>query len=282
MNIAKLLEGTLLTECAEDVYQDGTSVESTLKRFRGWGLEQQVIEHQKKYHLSDGLPADHLASDDFLWWVSVYTIFYAGMRFETVQKKLPRMHERLGDHRVVMRYGERNIESLCSDPGLIKYRAKMKSCISNAKIFAGVVESCGSFSAFLGRHVSISMESESAYLESVSAAVNVLRGNFRHFGDVVALHYLTDTCYPVVKPDTHVCRVLYRLGLIDVMNPVGRQVHRVSLAAVKSGAQAEFAPRYTDIVLMRFGYHVCRLELPRCSICSANGVCKKRGVANHE
>jgi endonuclease III len=126
------------------------------------------------------------------------------------------------------------------------------------------------------------MESEPAYLESVSAAVNVLHGKFDHFGDVVALHYLTDTCYPVVKPDTHVCRVLYRLGLIDVINPVGRQVHRVSLAAVKSGAQAGFSPRYTDIVLMRFGYHVCGLDLPKCSCCLANGVCQKRGVINHE
>ncbi|MFM2057972.1 MAG: hypothetical protein RLY71_2357 [Pseudomonadota bacterium] len=156
VNITKLLEETLLTECAEDFYQDGTSVASMLNRFRGWGLEQQVIEHQKNFHISGGLLADRLALDDFLWWVSVYTIFYAGMRFETVQKKLPRMHERLGDYRVVMRYGENDVESLCSDSGLIRHGAKIKSCVSNANIFDGAVKSCGSFSAFLGQHVSIS------------------------------------------------------------------------------------------------------------------------------
>ena len=78
VNIAKLLEETLLTECAEDFYQDGTSVASTLNRFRGWGLEQQVIEHQENFHISGGLLADRLASDDFLWWVSVYTRILRG------------------------------------------------------------------------------------------------------------------------------------------------------------------------------------------------------------
>lgn len=53
----------------------------------------------------------------------------------------------------VARFGERKVESLLADPGIIRNRQKIHAAINNARMFLKVQEEFGSFDAYVWRFV---------------------------------------------------------------------------------------------------------------------------------
>lgn len=53
----------------------------------------------------------------------------------------------------VARYGDRKVEALLADPGIIRNRAKVLASINNAGMFLEVQEEFGSFDAYIWRFV---------------------------------------------------------------------------------------------------------------------------------
>lgn len=76
--------------------------------------------------------------------------------------------------------------------------------------------------------------------------------------------------YMRVKPDRHVCRVTYRLGLVSNTRPksVAAEIDQLGLQS-----QADF-----DLVVFRVGQNWCKPSSPNCVECPLTGVCHQRGI----
>ncbi len=79
----------------------------------------------------------------------------AGLSWSTILKK--RENYRMAfsgfDPRKVAGYGERKIESLLGNPGIVRNRLKVRSTVVNAKAFLAVQKEFGSFDAYLWEFV---------------------------------------------------------------------------------------------------------------------------------
>ena len=76
--------------------------------------------------------------------------------------------------------------------------------------------------------------------------------------------------YMRVKPDRHVCRVTYRLGLVSNTKPkaVAAEIDQLGLQS-----QADF-----DLVVFRVGQNWCKSSSPNCVECPLNESCHQRGI----
>ncbi len=75
----------------------------------------------------------------------------AGLSWLTILKRREgyrRAFEGFDPERIA-RYGERDVERLLADPGIIRNRQKVRSAVSNARAFLELVEETGSFSDYL-------------------------------------------------------------------------------------------------------------------------------------
>ncbi len=79
----------------------------------------------------------------------------AGLSWYTVLRK--RENYRLAfdgfDPKKVARYGEKKIEQLLANPGIIRNRLKVRSAVNNARLFLKVQEEFGSFDTYIWRFV---------------------------------------------------------------------------------------------------------------------------------
>ena len=79
----------------------------------------------------------------------------AGLSWETILKKRPAYREAFDqfDPTVMARYGEKKVQALLSNPGIIRNRLKIDAAVQNARSFLAVQEEFGSFDAYLWRFV---------------------------------------------------------------------------------------------------------------------------------
>jgi endonuclease III len=107
-----------------------------------------------------------------------------------------------------------------------------------------------------------------------------LKNRFSGFGERTTYHFLGDLGFNVNKPDTVVCRILYRLGLIDSESDIENALIQVQNFANQTGNIG----RYIDIILVKFGQKgnspilgtkngIC-LDNPNCSMCMLTSYCR--------
>ena len=79
----------------------------------------------------------------------------AGLSWITILKKREAYRRAFAafDAEKVARYGQRQVERLLADPGIVRNRLKIASAINNARRFLEVQETFGSFDAYLWRFV---------------------------------------------------------------------------------------------------------------------------------
>lgn len=80
----------------------------------------------------------------------------AGLSWYTILIRTESYREAFDDWNAekIARYGNKDVERLLSDPGIIRNRAKVESAIKNAKAYLAVMEGGkGSFRDFLWKHV---------------------------------------------------------------------------------------------------------------------------------
>jgi DNA-3-methyladenine glycosylase I len=79
----------------------------------------------------------------------------AGLSWNTILRKRENYRRAFDgfDPAVVAKYGERKVEKLLADPGIVRNRLKVRSAIGNARAFLKVQEEFGSFDAYLWRFV---------------------------------------------------------------------------------------------------------------------------------
>lgn len=114
----------------------------------------------------DPAKPDYVAYHDKEWGVPVHddTLLFefltlegaqAGLSWYTVLRKRENYRKAYDNFLPgkVARYGERKVESLLADPGIIRNRAKVLASIQNARRFLAVQEEFGSFDAYIWRFV---------------------------------------------------------------------------------------------------------------------------------
>jgi len=115
----------------------------------GWARNDLAIE----YHDTEwGVP---LHNDQKLFEFIVLEGAQAGLSWDTILKKREAYRRAFAgfDVEKVARFGEKQIEKLLSDPGIIRNRLKIASAINNARAFIKVAEEFGSFDSYIWRFV---------------------------------------------------------------------------------------------------------------------------------
>lgn len=106
-----------------------------------------------KYHDDEwGVPVH---DDKTLFEFLILEGAQAGLSWSTILKK--REGYKLAfanwDFELVARYGEKKIQELMGDPGIVRNQLKIRSAVSNAQSFIKVIEKFGSFDAYLWNFV---------------------------------------------------------------------------------------------------------------------------------
>jgi DNA-3-methyladenine glycosylase I len=121
----------------------------TLSRCEWTGADSGMIE----YHDTEwGVP---LSDDRKLFEFLVLEGAQAGLSWSTVLRKRENYRKAFDgfDPEKVAVYDESRLETLLSDPGIIRNRLKVRSAISNAAAFLRVAGEFGSFSEYVWRFV---------------------------------------------------------------------------------------------------------------------------------
>jgi DNA-3-methyladenine glycosylase I len=106
-----------------------------------------------RYHDTEwGVP---LHEDRRLFEFLVLEAAQAGLSWITILRKRENYRQAFDgfDPRLVARYGDRKIENLMANPGIIRNRRKVESAVRNARAFLEVQAEFGSFDAYLWRFV---------------------------------------------------------------------------------------------------------------------------------
>ena len=244
-------------------------IENTLKKESSFSEEEFDANwgkfkkfHYKKY------------DDNDVYWIFVKVAFYSGMKAGIVTSKLPRIKKYFGKYQTVKNYSKSDVDRILTDTGIIRFPRKIQGCISNARLFADIVERNGSFGAYLESFGDLSDDS---VLEKVR---NELM-QFDFIGPTTALHVMLDLGLNVWKPDRVMCRILDRIGLLTDRNDIDQAVLIGKRFAKKIGLPI----RYIDIVMVKYGQKgpeegfglkdgICLEKNPRCGVCGITEYCR--------
>ncbi len=215
-------------------------------------------------------------TDEELYWKMVQVIFYAGMTAATVTARLPAIKQYLYNYRSVKEFGESNVKQMMSDKDVIGNERKIKACIKNAKMFDEMLKNYGSFANYIESFGDLDKEKTLEVLKTDLM-------NFKFLKERAAYHFMLDMGLNVWKPDRVICRILYRLGLIDNKDDIEKTVKVGREIAMKVGLPI----RYVDIIFVKYGQRgaeepfglddgICLERNPRCHLCGVSEYCIRR------
>ena len=208
------------------------------------------------------------------FWILVSVIFYSGFRAATVNKRLDLLRIYFPDYKAVAGYDNNTVNEILSDSQMIKNRRKIESCVENARVFKSVVDTHGSFQAYIDSFA------PKMSFENLMLLKEELEWKFSGLGKITTYHVLTDIGMPVIKPDRVICRIFKRLGLIE-----SDQQFLKTIIQGRRFAQATGLPnRYIDIIFAVYGQDesiqfglergICLEEYPACVVCAAQNDCQ--------
>ena len=211
-------------------------------------------------------------TDEQVFEMLVFIVFYSGFRAETVNQKRDIIRGHFPSISTVESYTEQDINKILADPAMIKNRGKVKGCVANAEALSSIIEEHGSFKGYLD-----TFQAERSF-ENLMLLKEELQGLFSFLGGITVYHFLTDLGMPVLKPDRVIMRMFQRLGLIENSGQLLKSV----IIGRKIAEATELPIRYIDIVLVAYGQAestqfgvdkgICLIK-PRCEICRVSSMC---------
>lgn len=211
--------------------------------------------------------------NSFFYEVMVRDIFNAGMKASIVTDKWPDIRVAFSDFDIekVSKYSDKEIRNLINNPKIIRNQKKIRACVENARRMKALSERFGSFGEFLNR------DKYNLFLLK-----HELTNNFRYLGNVVVLDYLKDIGMDIIKPDVHVMRVFFRLGLIDSEKQTEASANRIIRVAEDIKKETFEKLAVIDAVFWMYGgggdRHVikaiCSKNEPLCSECPLTNHCR--------
>jgi DNA-3-methyladenine glycosylase I len=169
---------------------DTTRGEDGHRRCR-WGASS---EDYQAYHDDEwGRP---VVDDQLLYEKVCLEGFQAGLSWITILRKRENFRRAFAgfDPGAVARFGERDIERLLGDAGIVRHRGKIEATIANARATLGVQERSGSLAAFVwsfeptGRRRAVASLSDvpAKTPESIALSKALLAEGFRFVGPTTA------------------------------------------------------------------------------------------------
>jgi len=142
--------------------------------------------HDKEY----GFPIEN---DNELFARLVLEINQAGLSWTTILKKKDNFFRAFDDFDIakVARYGDRQVERLLNDAGIIRNRLKVAAAIGNAKVILDLQKKHGSFKNWIDLHHPLSKEEW----------VKLFKNTFRFTGGEIVGEFLMSTGY---LPGAHI------------------------------------------------------------------------------
>ncbi|MGD8697669.1 MAG: DNA-3-methyladenine glycosylase I [Gemmatimonadales bacterium] len=125
----------------------------------------------------------------------------AGLSWETILKKRQTYRAAFDDFdaRAIARYGQRKVDRLLADPGIVRNKAKVAAAIQNARAFLKVQEEFGSFDAYIwsfvdGRPIKNAWQSlrqlPAQTPESQAMSKDLLRRGFKFVGPTICYAFM--------------------------------------------------------------------------------------------
>jgi DNA-3-methyladenine glycosylase I len=213
----------------------------------------------------------HLTDEQF-YEILVRTVFYSGFRAATVMARLAILREQFPSPTVVAGYGPEHVAAILADPRMIRNRRKVICCVQIAQKMVATIQQHGSFHAYLA---SFQVDQSFGGLLRLHEDLCV---RMKGIGKATAFHFMMDVGLPVLKPDSVVCRVFTRLGIIP------SEDHQMAAVLAGRGHAVDMGEpiRFFDSLLVAFGQEsfpefgieqgIC-LTNPRCEVCTLHEHC---------
>jgi len=159
----------------------------------------------KEYHDNHyGFPIEN---DDELFERLMFEINQAGLNWILILKKQDNFRKAFDNYQIekVANYGEKDIQRLISDQGIIRNRLKINAAIENAKIILKIRSEAGSFRKWLDLY--------SEKTSTVEEWTKVFKKTFKFTGGEIVREFLISTGY---LPGAHSpqCPVYERIKLL--------------------------------------------------------------------
>ncbi|QDA31332.1 hypothetical protein FH039_06600 [Thermococcus indicus] len=219
-------------------------------------------------------------TDEEMYSILVQVIFFAGMKARIVEEKMPTILKYLSDFKKVARYGEEDIKRMLSDKNMIRNRRKIEACIHNAREFEKIIQKYGSFANYLDSF-GVSFYDYEGIKKKIRPA---LIRRFKGIGKVTAYHYLMELGFEVMKPDTTILRLFYRLGWLESPEPTEENVDKTIKICSEIARRLDIWIRVVDMVFVAFcqegGNNDLGIEkgictsTPKCNNCPLKGYCQ--------
>lgn len=161
-----------------------------------WCLkDQQYVD----YHDNEwGVPSH---DDHHLFEHLILETFQAGLSWHTILKKRENLRlafDNFNPHKMAS-YTERDVEILMSNPGIIRYEAKIRAAINNAQRFLKVVDEFGTFDKYIWKftdyksfyiEVKDRQDYQSTIPESDAMSKDLKRRGFKFIGSTTCMAYM--------------------------------------------------------------------------------------------
>ena len=170
-------------------------------------LTGDKLSLHKEYHDNHyGFP---IKNDDELFERLMFEINQAGLNWILILKKQHNFRKAFDDYKIekVANYGEKELQRLMNDEGIIRNRLKINAAIENAKIILKINEETGSFRKWLDIH--------SEKNSSLEEWTKLFRKTFKFTGGEIVNEFLISTGY---LPGAHSpeCPVYERIKLLRI------------------------------------------------------------------
>lgn len=164
----------------------------------------QLLLHKEYHDNHYGFPIDN---DDELFERMMFEINQAGLNWILILKKQHNFRKAFDNYNIakVSDYGEKDIQRLMNDPGIIRNRLKINAAVENAKVIKGIILENGSFKKWLDHY------SKENY--TLGEWTRLFKKTFKFTGGEIVNEFLMSTGY---LPGAHSpqCPVYKRIKLL--------------------------------------------------------------------
>lgn len=213
--------------------------------------------------------------DNDYFWVMVYVTFYSGFKAKTVTDKIQAIQDIFGDFEKVAKYDETKIQKIIDSKKVIGHRLKINGIIHNANQIKAIRKQFGSFDNYLNSFGDTDND------KILFELIKDLKKRFKYLGGITVFHFLIDIGFNVLKPDRVLCRIFYRLGLVDSEEDLLGVIATGRKFAVATGLPI----RYIDIIFVAYGQvdakpefglkeGICLSSSPKCELCGIYKFCQ--------
>jgi len=204
----------------------------------------------------------------------MFVTFYSGFKAETVNHKYFAIKKALGKLNVVALFKESDVKATLKNPEIIRHETKIRACVHNAKAVLDLKTKHKSPQKYLSSFGDLNES------KNIASLVKDLKKKFKYLGGITVNHLLTDLGLNVVKPDRVLCRIFFRLGLINSITDYENVIKIGQLMKKATGLPI----RYIDLIFVFYGQIGYKYELdidngiclernPKCNICKLKAYC---------